>query len=51
VALGHGRAEYDRLRAELEGLTGKPVKLDMVKESGPPKGRKEIQMGPGDTAG
>jgi len=51
VALGHDRAEYDRLRAELEELTGKPVQLHIVKESGPPKGRKEIQIGPGHTAG
>src|SRR5215472_18551617 len=51
VALGHSRAEYDRLRAELEELTGKPVQLHIVKESGPPKGRKEIQMGPEHTAG
>ena len=51
VVLGHSRAEYDRLRAELEELTGKPVQLHIVKESGPPKGRKEIQVGPGHTAG
>jgi len=51
VALGHSRAEYDRLRAELEELTGKPVQLHMVKDAGPPKGRKEIQMGPGHTSG
>jgi hypothetical protein len=50
VALGHSRAEYDRLRAELEEVTGKPVQLHMVKESGPPKGRKEIQIRPGHTA-
>jgi hypothetical protein len=46
VALGHGRAELDRLRAELEELTGKPVQLSMVKHDGPPKERKEIQIGP-----
>ena len=51
VALGHNRAEYDRLRAELEELTGKPVQLQMVKDSGPPKGRKEIQVGPQVTPG
>jgi KH domain len=51
VALGHGRAEYDRLRAELEELTGKPVQLHMVQDAGPPKGRKEIKMGPGPSAG
>jgi hypothetical protein len=49
VALGHGRAEFDRLRAELEELTGKPVQLHLVKDAGPPKGRKEIQLGPGRT--
>ena len=46
VAHGHGGAELDRLRAELEELTGKPVQLNMVKDSGPPKGRKEIKVGP-----
>jgi hypothetical protein len=51
VTLGHSRAEYDRLRGELEELTGKPVQLHMVKESGPPKERKEIHIGPGHTAG
>jgi hypothetical protein len=51
VALGHSRAEYDRLRAELEELTGNPVQLYIVKDAGPPKGRKETQMGPGHTAG
>lgn len=50
VALGHSRAEYDRLRAELEQLTGKPVQLHVVKDVGPPKGRKEVQIGPGHTA-
>jgi ribosomal protein S3 len=51
VGLGHSRAEYDRLRAELEELTGKPVQLRMVKDAGPPKRRKEIQLGPGHTSG
>ena len=51
VALGHGRAEYDRLRAELEELTGKPVRLHIVKDAGPPKGRKEVHIGPGHAAG
>jgi hypothetical protein len=50
VALGHSRAEYDRLRAELEELTGNPVQLHIVKDAGPPKGRKETQIGPGHTA-
>jgi len=47
---GHGHAEFDRLRAELEELTGRPVRLNIL-ESRPEKGRKEIQLGPGDTAG
>jgi hypothetical protein len=50
VVFGHGGAEADRLRAELEELTGKPVQLNMVKFDGPPKGRKEIKMGPELTA-
>jgi hypothetical protein len=45
---GHGHAEFDRLRAELEELTGRPVRLNIL-ESRPEKGRKEIQIGPGDT--
>ena len=51
VALGHGGAELDRLRTELEELTGKPVQLNMVKEDGPPEERKQIKIGPGLTAG
>ena len=51
VALGHGGAELDRLRVELEELTGKPVQLNMVKDDGPPKERKEIQIGPELTSG
>jgi hypothetical protein len=47
---GHGGGELDRLRAELEELTGKPVQLNMVKDDGPPKGRKEIKIGPELTA-
>jgi hypothetical protein len=46
VAHGHGGAGLDRLRAELEELTGKPVQLHILKDPGPPKGRKEIQIGP-----
>ena len=49
-ALGHSRAEYERLRAELEELTGKPVQLHIVKDTGPPKGRQEIQIRPRHTA-
>jgi hypothetical protein len=45
---GHGHAEFDRLRAELEELTGRPVQLNIL-ESRPEKGRKEIPIGPGDT--
>ena len=30
VAIGHGGAELDRLRAELEELTGKPVQLNLT---------------------
>ena len=46
VVLGHGGAEMDRLRAELQELTGKPVLLNMVMYDGPPKGRKEVKIGP-----
>jgi hypothetical protein len=47
---GHGHAELDRLRAELEELTGRPVQLNIL-EARPENGRKEIPIGPGDTAG
>jgi len=47
----HDSAELDRLRAELEELTGKPVQLNMVKDDGPPKGRKEVKIRPELTAG
>ena len=47
---GHGHAEEDRLRAELEDLTGKTVQLNIL-ETRPEKGRKEIQIGSGDAAG
>jgi hypothetical protein len=50
VVTGHGGAELDRLRAELEELIGKPVQLNMMKYDGPPKGRKEIHTGSGPTA-
>ena len=36
VAIGHGGAEADRLRAELEELTGKPVQLNILQVPGPP---------------
>ena len=45
VVHGHGGAELDRLRTELEELTGKPVQLHLVRE-GPPKERKRITVGP-----
>jgi hypothetical protein len=38
VVLGHGGAEADRLRAELEELTGKRVVLNMLDDPGPRKG-------------
>ena len=41
VVHGHGGAEAGRLRAELEELTGKPVRLNMLVKPGP-------QEGPGD---
>ncbi len=50
LAHGHGHAEFDRLRAELEELTGKPVQLNIL-EARPEKGRKEIQLGPQVTPG
>ena len=50
LAQGHGHAEFDRLRAELEKLTGKPVQLNIL-EARPEKGRKEIQLGPQVTPG
>jgi hypothetical protein len=51
VALGHGGAELDRLRAALEELTGKPVQLNILNDPGPPRERKEIQLGPQMTPG
>jgi KH domain len=36
VAIGHGGAEADRLRAELEELIGKPVQLNILQVPGPP---------------
>jgi hypothetical protein len=45
LAHGHGHAEADRLRAELEELAGRPVQLNIL-EARPEKGRKEIQLGP-----
>jgi hypothetical protein len=47
---GHGHAEVDRLRAELEELTGRPVQLNIL-EARPEEGRREIQLGPQVTPG
>ena len=38
VVSGHGGAEADRLRAELEGLTGKPVQLNVLVKPVPREG-------------
>ena len=38
VVSGHGGAEADRLRAELEELTGKPVQLNVLVKPGPREG-------------
>ncbi len=47
VALGHGRAEYDRLRAELAELIGKPVQLNILQVP-PPKALARVEkQGPG----
>jgi hypothetical protein len=48
VVHGHGGAVADRLRAELEGLTGKPVLLAIGKrEPGPPGGPGDAGSGRG----
>ena len=47
VALGHGRAEYNRLRAELTELIGKPVRLNILHVP-PPKALARVEkQGPG----
>jgi KH domain len=46
VVFGHGGAGADRLRAELEELTGKPVQLNVVDHSGPPEGRERRRIAP-----
>jgi hypothetical protein len=46
VVHGHGGAELDRLRTELESLIGKPVQLNMRQYDGPPEGREEVQTEP-----
>jgi hypothetical protein len=48
VVHGHGHAEIDRLRAELEELTGKPVVLNTLDPPGP---RGPGDAGSGPTAG
>jgi KH domain len=56
VVHGHGGAEADRLRAELEELTGKPVQLNIL-VPGPPKALARLEARdrspglPGDDAG
>lgn len=48
VVFGHGGAGADRLRAELEELTGKPVALAIVTgESGRPEGPGDAGPGRG----
>jgi hypothetical protein len=44
VVQGHGHAEADRLRAELEKLTGKPVRLS-VGDPGPQEGPEDAGSG------
>ena len=46
LVLGHGGAEIDRLRTELAELLGKPVRVNMQEYDGPPKGRREVHLGP-----
>jgi hypothetical protein len=48
VARGHGDAEADRLRAELEQLTGKPVQLHLLGDPGPQKEPRDAGSGRGD---
>jgi hypothetical protein len=45
VVTGHGDAEVDRLRAELEELTGKPVVLSILDAPGPQKGPGDAESG------
>jgi hypothetical protein len=55
AAIGHGGAEADRLRAELEELTGKPVQLNILQVPGPPGPAKALakqaKQGPGGRPG
>jgi hypothetical protein len=50
LAFGHGGAQVDRLRDELEELTGKPVLLNMLEDRPHPQKRQK-NTGPGHTAG
>ncbi len=50
LAFGHGGAEVDRLRDELEELTGKPVLLNMLEDREHPQVRRK-NAGAGHTAG
>jgi hypothetical protein len=50
LAFGHGGAEVDRLRDELEELTGKPVLLNMLEDRPHPQARRR-NAGAGNTAG
>jgi hypothetical protein len=50
LAFGHGGAEVDRLRDELEELTGKPVLLNMLEDRPHPQERRR-NAGAGNTAG
>ncbi|HEY6276302.1 MAG TPA: KH domain-containing protein [Streptosporangiaceae bacterium] len=46
VVIGHGHAEIDRLRAELEELTGKPVAVSLLDAPGPQEGPGDAGSGP-----
>ncbi len=50
LAFGHGGAEVDRLRDELEELTGKPVLLNMLEDREHPQQRRK-NAGAENTAG
>ena len=50
LAFGHGGVEVDRLRDELEELTGKPVLLNMLEDRPHPQERRK-NAGAGNTAG
>jgi KH domain len=50
LAFGHGGAQADRLRDELEELTGKPVLLNLLEDRPHPQKRRK-NAGTGNTAG